>query len=354
MKKVLLLGHTMARGGASHVLALLAEGLAEKGYEVELVFLRIRAEYQTNNCIKMRALFDPEAEPSKYECYKAIKKCIGNSDADIIISFLIEVNIIALLTNRGKKKIIISERNDPKVASNKIVFYASKILYGKADQIVFQSERVKKYYSDDIQKKSKIILNPIDLQVDQQGIQHSKNIVAVGKLYPQKNHKLLIQAFYEFSKINPEYKLHIYGEGPLREELTRIIHENDLVGKVILEGNRPDVQKQIKDAEMFVLSSDYEGLSNALLEALAIGIPSISTSCAGSDEIITDGENGFLVPVGDKQRLIEAMKLLASDGELRKLFQTNGKKIREKVMKENVINSWIDLIQDTIDRSERC
>ena len=113
---------------------------------------------------------------------------------------------------------------------------------------------------------------------------------------------------------------------------------------MLLEGNRPDVQEQIQDAEMFVLSSDYEGLSNALLEALAIGIPSISTNCAGSDEIIIDGENGLLIPVGDEKALYKAMGKLADDIELRKHINANAKKIRDKVEKKNVIQTWIDLI----------
>ena len=334
----------MARGGASHVLALLAEGLANHGYDVDLVFLRIRNKYKIDENVKIHALFKPDAEPSKLACFKKISDFIKKSDADLIISFLIEVNIISIIANRGRKRIIISERNDPKIAANKIIYMASKLLYNFADRIVFQSDKVRKYYSRSIQKKSCVILNPIDVRANQSCISDSHQIVAVGKLYPQKNHKLLIDAFSMLLKDYPEYQLHIYGDGPLKGELEKQILLNNIAGKVILQGNQPNVQECISNAEMFILSSDYEGLSNALLEAMAIGIPSISTKCAGSEEIINDGSNGLIVPVGDRDSLYKAMKSFVENRELREKIHIEAKKIREKIDKNKVVGEWNKLV----------
>lgn len=351
-KKVLLLGHTMARGGASHVLALLAEGFVNHGYEVDLTFLRIRSKYQIDERVQTHALFKPDAEPSKIACFKKISGCIKKSDADLIISFLIEVNIISIIANRGRKKLIISERNDPKVAASKFVYVASKLLYNFSDRVVFQSDRVCRYYSKSIQNKSSIILNPIDVCADQNCINDSHIVVAVGKLYPQKNHKLLIDAFSMLLNDYPEHQLHIYGEGPLRSELEKYISEKNLAGNVILQGNHPNVQERISNAEMFVLSSDYEGLSNALLEAMSIGIPSISTNCAGSEEIINDGANGLIVPVGDKNALYKAMKSLVENRELRKKIQIESKKIRQKIDKGKIVGEWIQLAEKIINEQD--
>ena len=343
--KILLVGHTMDRGGASHVLSILANRLAENGWEVELAFLRIRNAYDISAKVKLTALCKPDEGVGFCKAYKKLRNLYKNTKADIIISFLLPINCITLLANLGlKKKIIISERNDPKEANSYWQFLMSKILYPLADYCVFQTKRIQNYYSKKCIEKSSIILNPLDTtSFPQKNNYEQKSFVAVGKLWPQKNHLLLIDAFKECSN---DYVLKIYGEGPLREELNSRINELGLSDRVFLMGNQPDVINKIIEEGIFVLSSNYEGLSNALMEAMCVGMPCISTKCAGADEIIVDGVNGLLVEVGNKQQLTEVMDMLAKDSVIRKTMGSEALKFRKECSSDSVANEWIKIIEN--------
>ena len=346
-KRILLVGHTMDRGGASHVLSILANSFSEKGWEVELAFLRIRNAYDISGKINLIALCQPEEKVGFLKAYRKLKRLYRNTNAAVIISFLLPINFITILATRGlRKKIIISERNDPKEASYRWLFLLSKILYPIADYCVFQTERVKGYYSSKCRAKSSIIMNPLDITSFPQKEKYDQNsLVAVGKLWPQKNHLLLIDAFYVFSKMHNDYTLKIYGEGPLRKNIEDRINKMNLANKVFLMGNKPDIIKRIVNEGVFVLTSDYEGLSNALLEAMCVGMPCISTKCAGADEIIKDGSNGILVDVGNKDQLVHAMELMAYDISIRKRLGAKAIKFRNKCSADFVVEEWINIIE---------
>ena len=155
---------------------------------------------------------------------------------------------------------------------------------------------------------------------------------------------MLINAFAKVSARNTDAFLEIYGAGELQCDLKVQINELGLQEKVFLMGNVNDVHSRIKDAAVFCLSSDYEGLSNALLEAMAMGIPCVSTNCAGADEYITDGENGLLVNVGDESGIACGISSLLDNENLRKEFSR--KSIEESVsfLLPGVIKKWDDLI----------
>lgn len=349
-KKILLVGHTMDRGGASHVLSILANRLAEKGWEVELAFLRIRNAYDTSAKVKLTALCLPDENVGFCKAYKKLRNLYKNTKANIIISFLLPINCITLLATLGlKKKIIISERNDPKEANSYWQFLMSKILYPLADYCVFQTKRIQNYYSKQCIDKSSIILNPLDTtSFPQKNNYEQKSFVAVGKLWPQKNHLLLIDAFYQFSQNHDGYTLKIFGEGPLREIITSRIEQLGLTGKVFLMGNQPDVIRKIVDEGVFILSSDYEGLSNALMEAMCVGMPCISTKCAGADEIITDGLNGILVDVGSKAQLVKAMEYVSLFPDEKKRIGTEALKYRAICASDTVIEEWQKVIERVV------
>ena len=162
-----------------------------------------------------------------------------------------------------------------------------------------------------------IIPNPIE-KISIGKVKKEKVIINVGKLMDQKNQKLLIKAFSKIADKYPEYKLKIYGEGPKRKELESLVKELGLSEKVEMPGWTPDIFDKVAAAELFVLSSDYEGLSNALLEAMMLGVPCISTDCAGSNEIIRNNINGILVPAGGLKELVSAMQRILNDPALQK------------------------------------
>ena len=139
-------------------------------------------------------------------------------------------------------------------------------------------------------------------------------------------------------------KLYIYGEGSCRQEIESLISELNLVDHVYLPGKSNHVHEDISNASFFVLSSDYEGLSNALLEAMYMGLPCISTDCAGSDEYIINGENGLLIPVGDLESLQQAMLRFIEDKDLRVKCGRNAKFIKERVGTKSALNQWKEVI----------
>ena len=175
-----------------------------------------------------------------------------------------------------------------------------------------QTERAKNYFPKKIQEKSIIIPNPVKVPVYAEKAKQNR-IVSVGRLTEQKNHALLIDSFKSIAKEFPDTILDIYGEGPKRAELQEKIDNFGLSARIRLRGNILDVHEQIKDAGVFVLPSNYEGTSNALLEAMMMGLPCISTDCAGSDEVIENKKSGIIVPVGDQDALTRALRTLLSD-----------------------------------------
>ncbi len=287
---------------------------------------------------------------------KALKAVLDECKPDLLLCFLPEPNMLALsLKNRYKFPVIISVRNDPKREYSGIYHLPMRLLYPKADGYVFQTEEAKDYFafSKHISDKAVIIPNPLSkeyMDIDEVPMDRKKTIVNVGKLDSQKNQKLLISAFGRIAADYPEWNLHIYGEGELRKELTQLIDELGLTGRVVLEGNQVDLKDKIKDAGIFVLSSDYEGMPNALIEAMALGIPSISTDCpcGGPRFLIEDGVNGRLVPVADEEALSAAMEDFISD---RAKAETVGEKAKniKKLLDPNLINSrWVDYIEEYI------
>ena len=191
-------------------------------------------------------------------------------------------------------------------------------------------------------KNSIIIPNPI--YVDSRRCEVTENkIVTVGRLTKQKNQELLINAFSEIHSKYPQYKLYIYGDGELYSELNNLVKQLSIDDSVVFAGNVPNVHEMISTAEMFVLPSNYEGLSNALLEAMIMGIPCISTRCAGSDEYIVNGENGLRVDVGDEDGLKNAMLKFIENSSLRDSCGNNAKNIIERVSKEVVLEKWYKL-----------
>ena len=233
---------------------------------------------------------------------------------DMSISFMDEMNLVNVLS-RGNCWKIISDRNDPSYKSEESN-HDSQIAHKYADYAVFQTRKVQNMYGGDILSRSCVIPNPTEVSCPVSQFR-ARKIVTVGRLNKQKNQKLLIEAFKLFRSIHSDYSLHIYGEGELENELRQTAAVLGLKDFVHFEGFKEDVHAAIADAEMFVLPSDYEGLPNALMEAMMMGHACISTSCTGADELIEDGKNGILVPPGDAEALCKAMCRLSDDPALR-------------------------------------
>lgn len=326
MKILFTLG-TLKKGGAERVITNLSNYLVKNNNEVIITTtIKGKTFYELNKKIKLYGLDDEKISLNFIMKNKKrlteLKKILKDEKPDIIVSFLPEPSyrVLFLKIFNRQLKVIVSVRNDPKVEyKSKINRLVMKMLYPLADGFVFQTQEAKEYFSKRIQRKSVIIPNPINEEFicEPYTGEREKTIVTVGRLEEQKNHKMLIDAFSKLPKEFNEYKLIIYGEGSLRHKLEQQINNLGLENRVILAGQVDDIKKEIYKAGVFVLSSNYEGMPNSLMEAMALGIPCISTDCpcGGPRFLIKNGYNGYLVPVNDTCSLLKTMQNVLNNNQ---------------------------------------
>lgn len=314
--KILFYINSLCHGGAERVINNLSTQFSEHGYDCVLVtsFLADN-EYSMGKKAKRISLF-----PQKLSCNflkrnyllaGGLRKVLKEEKPDVLVSFMAEPNFRAIVASFGlKNKVVVSVRNDPnREYGTFITKILAKILFRRADGIVFQTEDAKKWFPKSIQKKSKIIFNQVDevfYNTKYEGERH--DIITTGRLVPQKNHKLLIRAFAAIADKVPD-NLFIYGEGELRSELETLIAELHMQDRIFLPGGIKNVADTIKSAKLFVLSSDYEGMPNSLMEAMALGIPCISTDCpcGGPRELFGENLKKNLVVMKNESKLAQTM-----------------------------------------------
>lgn len=273
------------------------------------------------------------------------RKHIQQEKPDVVIAFMEAVYEFVLIALLGSKiPVISSERLDPAtIKPIRKVLRWFLLPFAKAH--VVQTKEIKEYYNKRIQKKTHIIYNPVNEQVFKTlETVKKKRIISVGRLYPQKNQKMMIDAFSRVWKNFPDWQLVIFGEGFLRENLELKIKNLDLEKQILLPGLNKNVISEVAHSEIFCLSSDYEGMSNAMIEAMCVGTPIITTKVSGTGELIRDGENGLLVDIGDTEGLARAFEKLLADEQLRHRLAAEAKKSTPKFKTETVIKKWEELI----------
>ena len=354
-KKVAFCIPSLGSGGAERVTSILANKFAERGYDVSIIMLcHDTCLYPLSESVKTVCLnCDNDAAMSFAKRFltrlKKIRRAIGEIAPDVVVSFMSETNIDVCLALWGiNVPIIVSERNDPATdPASRAKQLLRKVAYTKPRGFVFQTPDAQAYFSKRIQKRSDIILNPLGKAMPWrfEG-ERDKRIVAVGRLNKQKNFTMLIDAFSEFAKIHPDRVLEIYGEGVLEGKIKEYIAEKELQEKVILKGFCRDVHEKILTAEMFVMSSDFEGMPNALLEAMALGLPCISTDCpcGGPRMLIESYKNGILVPVKDAKAMTKAMCFMADEPDAAEQMSKNAVLVRERADLESVAQQWLDMV----------
>lgn len=182
--------------------------------------------------------------------------------------------------------------------------------------------------------------------------ERSNEIVAAGRLNNQKNFSILIRAFSKLATRFPEHKLVIYGEGEKRNELFQLIKEKQLSERIFLPGNVEDIGDKMRKACMFVLSSDFEGMPNALMEAMALGLPCISTDCpvGGPRFLIDSGENGILIPTGNEEALVNAMEQILRDPREADVMGKKAHAIIDKCNPNRVYKQWEMFVREVSEK----
>ena len=276
----------------------------------------------------------------------------NNVDQSVVISFMTIPNItMAVLKSKFKYKLILGEFTSPQLEfavdapENKL----KQSYFPNADGFIFQTNEQKEFYSYLTGVKKKVIPNPIEeIQIAPFHGKRKKEIVNYCKHVKAKNLPLLIEAFARLVYEYPDYTLVIYGDGPERKNTEKCVIEHGLADKVLLKPYAKNVIELVRESAMFVSSSDREGISNSMLEAMAIGLPTVCTDCpaGGARMFIEPYRNGMIVPVRNPEALYKAMKYIIDNPEKAEIMSKNAVEIRNTLEKNKILEQWLDFLSN--------
>lgn len=346
--KILAIITGMTNGGAERVMATLCNHFS-KNNEVELCILKNKtSDYVISD--KVKIVSGNIKNKNMVKSIKFIKEQIEEYQPDIVLSFMTKTNIVTLLAGKKaayKCPIVISERANP-YHTKGILDFLRKKTYKYTDGCIFQTKDAQEYYNNILKCESIVIRNPLspDFKIKPYEGKREKKIVCTARLSKEKNQQLLIKSFAKIKNKYSDYKLEIYGEGPDKDSLQQLIDELNIGDRVKLMGRKKNIIDCIKKAAIFVLPSNSEGMPNALLEAMALGIPSIATDCpiGGSAILIKNNENGLLIPMNDEDKMIGAMEKIISNQDFSNRISQNAAKIVDYFESEKVCKEWEDYL----------
>ncbi len=358
MKRILFITNSISFGGAAKMLCFVAESLADRGHIVTIVNLRATHgpnAYERTVKYNVELIALDEVPIGKNKNLYRIKEIAEDRNVDVIIGFVSYPNLYATMVGKlAGIPSIISERGDP--SRNKKRGLKRKIfsfIINSADGGVFQTDYAKVYYKNKLKKKGVVIPNPIFINGDVPCVKNEereKTIVSVGRLAnPQKRLDVMLNAFEIFTRSHPEYVLKLYGKGPDEEKVRQWCVDLNIQDKVQFLGLTTQPMRDIAHDGMFLITSDYEGVSNSLLEAMAVGLPCVSTdhTPGGARFLIQDHKNGLLAPIGDDEAIAKAMCEFADDLELSSKCGENARDVIKRFEPNRIIDMWEDYI-DTI------
>ena len=390
-KKVAFFIDSLGGGGAERVVSVLCRELTARGYAVDILMLHKRplayalpadvdlyyaedmsvttcggkfARKALNLCMRLQVRFwNPLMRKLGRHDYLRVnetgmyfyanyalpyREYLKRNPGCTAFGFLVRSNIAMLMAAKGTKtKTVFCERNNPvRPDIHPNIIRLRDRLTRLAKAAVFQTEDERAYYTW-LKCPTAVIPNPLKEGLPQPFTGHRRHeIVNFCRLNKQKNIPLLIDAFTLLLQEHPDYRLRIYGRGEEKDNLIALTKSKGLENAVIFEDFAPDVHERIRDAAMYVCSSDFEGLSNSMLEALAIGLPCVCTDCEGGGArmMIRDHQNGLLVPVRDVQALYRAMKEIIEDPALAQQLSAEAAKVREKLSIEKIADLWETMV----------
>lgn len=355
-KKIVFVIPNMPGGGTERVVALLANEYSGRGIPVTiLLFAGQETAYPLDSRIEVLSVGEPSGGSlaARLERIRRMRQFYRANQNCQIWAFSVMGAVFSAVAALGQRHFfLVSERNDPNRYDHRRI---RNLAYRRADVVACQTKDAVESFPSAIRQKSVVIPNPLELDILPYEGEREKRIVAVGRLSAQKNHRLLLEAFASFAKTHPEYVLELYGKGELQEALQTQAVRLGIDSRVIFKGFSAHVLSDIRTAAMYVLSSDYEGISNSMLEAMVLGVPVIATDCpiGGSRMYIQDGVNGFLTPVGDVGALALAMGRLAEDSELSARFGREAVKLKEELAVSRIADRFLALTEEGAENLRR-
>lgn len=362
MQKIAFHLNSLQQGGAERVVSNLANRFAKEGYEVVIATEWYGTdEFALDQKVRRVHVGLTKEDEDRSRISKMLRRIwylrrfMKKEKPDVVVAFTRGVLYRALAAGIGTGiPVVISVRTDP------VGHYDKKadklripLLFPHAAGCVFQTEGAKAFFAPYLQENSRIILNPLNpkyVGVPEPDVR-TKDVVQSGRLVDFKNQPMLIRAFLKVHEKHPDYTLKIYGpdsKDGTKEILESIIHENHAEDFVKLMGGSNTLEKDLADAALYAFSSDWEGLPNALMEAMALGLPVVSTDCpcGGPKTLIEDGVNGLLVPIMDEKAMTDGILRLIEDRELAERLGREARKISERANEDAVFEQWQTYLQE--------
>lgn len=344
-------------GGAERVLSDLANYWQSKGYHVTLITLASPESepfYPLSSKISLIQL--DQSHPEACSVFKrlghilrrvfCLRITLKRLAPDVIFSFVDVMNLTTLLASLGLKiPVIVSERTHPAYYKLPSLYQKMReFLYPRAFKVVIQTASAAEYFKK--LSNGLIIANAVwepscKKNTVSERIHH---IVSVGRLCPFKGFDTLIQAFARLHPKYPTLRLIIYGEGAERENLQNLINSLNLQEKISLPGTTQNIHQKLVASDLFVFPSLYEGFPNALCEAMAVGLPVIASKCSGNIDIVRDGIDGRLFPIGDVDALAILMEALMHNPQHRQRLGEQAKTISTRFHPDRIFHLWDTLL----------
>lgn len=357
-RKLTFVIHALNSGGAERVLVEMANHWCEQGDDVSVITLdTIQTDaFPVDPRIRRIGLGLMSESRSPWQAFRKnvarirrLRHAIRETNAAWVISFTDKMNILTLLASRRAPwKVVIAERNDPRQQwMGRSWERLRNWTYPRCHAMVVQTQAVASH-SRRLVRDRPVVVIPNAVRGPQQENswqQRTPQIVAMGRLTPQKGFDLLLQAFARIAASHPDWTLRILGDGEARTELTKLADTLRIADRVEWAGwiERPEAIMQ--QASIFVLSSRYEGFPNALLEAMSCGLACVSFQCdSGPDEIIQDGVDGLLAPAEDVAALATALDRLMSDADQRQQLGVNAARVIDRFGHEPFFRRWDEVL----------
>lgn len=352
-QEILFVAPCLRSGGAERVMVLIANELTQKGKKVRVAFTMDTVQAYTLDEKIDVIINDGNRSPLGQIIF--LRTLLKTYKYSTFISFFTYQNIYTLIANSFlRRQIVVSERNDPSktVYGKKSMIFLRNIFYNFASKIVFQTQEAMDYFSMSIQKRGCIICNPLNPELcDIHEGEQEKRIVAVARLNKQKNLPMMLRSVSRILKKYKDYVFELYGESDPRVEsmlpqLQQMADDLEIREQVKFMGFQSDVTEKIRKATLYINSSDYEGISNSMLEAIALGIPCVCTDCpvGGARMFVKDGINGYLVPVGNQKEFEAAIEKVLDNKTIYTNSKKEGKQLRERLSVDRIIQQWLEIL----------
>lgn len=344
-KKILFVSRTLTGGGAERFVSEMTTYLSNKSMDITLLLYE-KSQNDYNLGSKVKTVLMPErglGVRNKIFRIVDMKKIIRDINPDIVIPFIDTVVICAFFaTNLHNAKFVYTVRNSPwHEEGTRFSKMMRKVIAYFSSAIMLQNNEQSEYFPKTYETKEFVVPNPVArdfvCNLKEAYNRNIYKIISVGRLDSQKNFMLLLRVMKRLKEEGFEYELQIYGEGSLDKELTTFINDNELVDKCLLMGRSNAIADKLKASDLFIMSSNYEGMPNALIEAMALGVPCISSDCkTGPRSLIINKSNGILFETGNENSLFESCKFAFSN-PLQMIEM--GKKAREDICSKYTLNN---------------